>query len=63
MGQPLSSASEPLLLTMKLPLVAPQTEEAIMRLLVDGSNLSLRFAAGPNPTLYSPDGAPRTPAS
>ena len=27
-----------------------------MRLLIDGSNLSLRFAASPNPTLYSPDG-------
>jgi hypothetical protein len=32
-----------------------------MRLLIDGSNLSLRFAASPNPTLYSPDGTAPPP--
>ena len=32
-----------------------------MRLLIDGSNLSLRFAASPNPTLYSPDGTALPP--
>ena len=36
-------------------------EERHMRLLIDGSNLSLRFAASPNPTLYSPDGTAPPP--
>ena len=40
----------------------PQPRPPSMRLLIDGSNLSLRFAASPNPTLYSPDGTAPPPA-